>query len=60
MKNPIKAMLRASGNNSTFEVTIPKSIVDYEGFKDGDKLLIIIVGKAPEDQNEAADNATAN
>lgn len=60
MTNPIKARLRDSGNSRTFEVTIPRAIVEYEGFKDGDILEIQILGKVSSDPNEAANNEAAN
>ena len=40
-----EAILRDAGNNSTFEITIPRVIVDYESLKEGDILEIAIISK---------------
>lgn len=43
-----EATLRDAGNESTYEITIPKRLVEYEGFKPGDILEVSVKKKEAE------------
>ena len=45
MAKTFEAQIRDSGNGISFEITIPKAILEYESLKEGDTIEVSITKK---------------